>query len=140
MSPFQEDEIATSSRRVYLAKLHTWNSSHHFVDGPLDVKVCLVALGLLVMAFAFFGDPALSEPSMAATQDWEETDAHGAQGPFVAVDCSSDLPTGTVYVGTTLGGGLDGGVDAKAGEMHASHSELPPATLRRYEFFLSCHG
>lgn len=88
---------------------------------------CLVALGLLVLALAFFSATVHSAPSsdlQAApvatipppdvTDTWENLEIYGAQVSAIAIAPGSNPPTGTVYAGTTSGSGLhrstDGGL------------------------------
>ena len=83
---------------------------------------CFVALGLLVMAFVFFGGSALSQPFAAprsapvlgpaipppeaVTQAREEPGFYDAQGSSVAIDPSGKPPTDVVHVGATSGSAL----------------------------------
>lgn len=118
---------------------------------------CFVAVGLLVMAFAFFGGSALSEPLVApqsapalaptvppsdvVTQTWEDPGIYGAQVSSVAIDASDDPPSGTIHVGTTSASGLYRGTDGGGGgEVDDSGSELSPTILRRHEYFLARRG
>jgi len=119
---------------------------------------CFVALGLLVMALAFFGGSALSEPlaapqsapalaptvlppEEAVTQDWDNLGLYGAQVSSAAIDPSSNPPTGRVYVGTTSGSGLYRSAEAETEwEMDDNPSKSSPIILRRQEHSLSRHG
>jgi len=95
-------------------------------------RLCFVALGLLVMGLAFFGGPAQSEPPVAAIQDWEKTDAHGAPKPSESVEPWGDSLAGAAH--------LDGGGGGARWDLGKGPSESSPARLHRHQFFLSRHG